>query len=140
MHSTSIGEDEETHIATINIIPLVDVVLVLLIIFMVTTAFSKDSALKLDLPKGSRAEQVKQPPTEISVSVDKKQQIYINGKPIVLQNLATEVEARRNKTNKTILVLRGDKDVVYGAIMPVLDEISHTGVDLTLALEPGTKK
>jgi biopolymer transport protein ExbD len=140
MHSSSVGEEEDGHIAAINIIPLVDVVLVLLIIFMVTTAFSKDSALKLDLPKGSRAEQPKQPPTEISVSVDKKQQIYVNGKPIVLKDLEAEVNARRNRTNKTILVLRGDKEVVYGAIMPVLDEISHTGVDLTLALEPGTKK
>ena len=53
MHNSSIGEEEDAHIAAINIIPLVDVVLVLLIIFMVTTVFSKDSALKLDLPKGA---------------------------------------------------------------------------------------
>jgi len=126
---------EDDQIAAINIIPLVDVVLVLLIIFMVTTVFSRDSALKLDLPQGSRADQVKQPPVEITVSVNKASQIFVNGAPTPVKGLNDKINSLRPKTRKSILVLRGDRQVLYGTIMPVLDEISRSGVELTLALE-----
>jgi len=139
MHGPSISDEEDSHIAAINIIPLVDVVLVLLIIFMVTTAFSRDSAIKLDLPKGSRSDQKKQPPAEITVSVDKEKNIYVNGRPTQLDELNARVKQLTNPTAKTILVLRGDKETLYGTIMPVLDEVARTGVPLTLALQPGEK-
>ncbi|MHB9024379.1 MAG: ExbD/TolR family protein [Armatimonadota bacterium] len=138
MHSSE--PEEDGHIASINIIPLVDVVLVLLIIFMVTTVFARDSALKLDLPQGSRKAQVSQPPVEITVSVDPKGAIFVNGKPTKLEELQTRVEGYKNLERKTVLVLRGDKSVLYGTLMPVLDEISRSGVELTLALEPGKKE
>lgn len=134
MHGPSM-DAEDDQIAAINIIPLVDVVLVLLIIFMVTTVFSRDSALKLDLPQGSRADQVKQPPVEITVSVNKASQIFVNGAPTPVKGLNDKINSLRPKTRKSILVLRGDRQVLYGTIMPVLDEISRSGVELTLALE-----
>ena len=139
MHGPSVSDEEDSHIAAINIIPLVDVVLVLLIIFMVTTAFSRDSAIKLDLPKGSRAAQKKQPPAEITVSVDKNKNIFVNGKPTQLEEMNARVKQLTNPNAKTILVLRGDKETLYGTIMPVLDEVARTGVPLTLALQPGEK-
>lgn len=139
MHGPGIEEDDG-HIASINIIPLVDVVLVLLIIFMVTTVFARDSALKLDLPKGSRASQVKQPPVEITVSVDKNSNIFVNAQATKLTELSTKINSLRNTSRKTVIVLRGDRHVLYGTIMPVLDEVSRTGVDLTLALTPGDNK
>jgi len=134
MHGPSLDEGDD-HIAAINVIPLVDVVLVLLIIFMVTAVFARDSALKLDLPQGSRAEQVKQPPVEITVSVDKTSKIYVNGEQTTLKGLKPKVDGLLTKGRKSVLVLRGDKQVVYGSIMPVLDEISGIDVQLTLALE-----
>ena len=134
MHGPSM-DAEDDQIAAINIIPLVDVVLVLLIIFMVTTVFSRDSALKLDLPQGSRADQAKQPPVEITVSVNKASQIFVNGAPTQVKQLNDKINSLRPKTRKSILVLRGDRQVLYGTIMPVLDEISRSGVELTLALE-----
>lgn len=130
------GDDEP--IAAINVIPLVDVVLVLLIIFMVTTVFTKDSAMKLDLPEGSRTEQAKQPPAEITVSVDAKERIMVNGSLTTLKELNARIGELTTTNRKSVLVLRGDKKVLYGTIMPVLDEISRSGVQLTLALQaPG---
>ncbi len=139
MHGASL-EEEDSHIASINIIPLVDVVLVLLIIFMVTTAFARDRSLPLDLPKGSRSDQVLQPPVEINVSVDKDEKIYVNGQPTLLANLENKVNGMCNTSRQTTLVLRGDRRVVYGTIMPVLDELSRTGIKLTLALKAASEK
>jgi len=139
MHSASLDE-EDSHIASINIIPLVDVVLVLLIIFMVTTVFTRESAMDLELPKGSRADHSVQPPAEITVSVDEKSSIYVNGQPTPLTSLFAKVSSLRNRGRKTIIVLRGDRRVLYGTLMPVLDEISRTGVNITLALQSSTAK
>jgi biopolymer transport protein ExbD len=143
MHGPSLDDGGDEHIAAINIIPLVDVVLVLLIIFMVTTAFSRDSAMKVDLPQGSRADQKKQPPVEITVTVDKAENVYVNGQPAKINQLNDKIESLRNRSRKTILVLRGDTNVRYGKIVPVLDEISRNkDITLTLALQApaqGTK-
>jgi len=130
-------EEEDGQIAAINIIPLVDVVLVLLIIFMVTTVFARDSAMKLELPKGSRPEQVQQKPVQITVSIDKNGDISLNGKPTKLENLGSGIESFKNQNSKTLAVIRGDKHTPYGKVMPVLDEVSRTGVQITLALLPG---
>jgi len=134
MHGPSHDEGDE-QIAAINIIPLVDVVLVLLIIFMVTTVFTKDSGLKLDLPQGSRSDQAKQPPAEITVSVDSHEHIFVNGQPTLVNQLGDRIDGLTARNHQSILVLRGDRHALYGTIMPVLDEISRTGVQLTLALQ-----
>ncbi|OPZ83219.1 MAG: Biopolymer transport protein ExbD [bacterium ADurb.Bin429] len=132
-------DDGDGAIAQINIIPLVDVVLVLLIIFMVTTVFTKDSALPLELPKGFRATKQSAPPAEVTVSVDKAGTVYVNSIKVQLKDLGTAIRQHQNTSRKTIVVLRGDKNVLYGTIMPVLDEVSRSGMELTLALKPGTQ-
>ena len=136
MHGPEIEEDDG-QIAAINIIPLVDVVLVLLIIFMVTSVFARDSVMKLELPKGSRPEQVQQKPVQITVSVDQTGGISLNGKPTKLEDLGSNIGVFKNQNTKTLAVIRGDKRTLYGKMMPVLDEVSRTGVQITLALLPG---
>ncbi|MHB9131810.1 MAG: ExbD/TolR family protein [Armatimonadota bacterium] len=139
MHGPASDEDDGA-IAQINIIPLVDVVLVLLIIFMVTTVFTKSNALDLDLPQGARSKQKSQPPVEITVEVDKDAHIFVNGQATKLKDIKDRINSLRNASKKTVLVLRGDKKTLYENIMPVLDEVSRTGVDITLALKPGGEK
>ena len=132
------SDDSEESIAQINIIPLVDVVLVLLIIFMVTTVFTKDSALPLNLPKGSKATEASQPPAEITINVVKSGDIYVNNQKTQISDIGAKISLLLNHSRETVLVVRGDKDVVYGKMMPVLDEVSQTGVKITLALTPNT--
>ncbi len=129
-------DEEDSQIAVINIIPLVDVVLVLLIIFMVTTVFARDNAMKIELPKGSQAEQALQKPAEISVTVNKDGLITVNNNPCEVKNLKTCVLALVNKSGKTVVILRGDKGALYGTIIPALDQIASTGVTVTLAYTP----
>ncbi|MEI7832291.1 MAG: biopolymer transporter ExbD [bacterium] len=137
MHN--LGSDEEDgQIAAINIIPLVDVVLVLLIIFMVTTVFARDNAMKIDLPKGSRPEQVTQPPAEVSVTVNKDGLITVNNVPCTVKELKDRVLSLTNQNSKTVVILRGDKSTLYGSIIPALDQIASAGVTVTLAYSPPT--
>ena len=130
--SSGLG-DEDAPIAAINVIPLVDVVLVLLIIFMVTTVFTKDSSMKLDLPQASKANVVQLAPQEITVEVDKNDRIMVMGQPTAKGDLGNKIKSYISPSHKCVIVLRGDKAVAYGDIMPVLEEISHTGIALTLA-------
>ncbi len=139
MQGPSSGDDDSGVVAQINIIPLVDVVLVLLIIFMVTTVFAHDSGLKLTLPEGSRKAQMSQPPVEVTVSVDKDGNVYVNAQPTQIDDLGAKVSTYLNKSKDTTMVLRGDREVIYGKIMPVLDQVSRTGIKLTLALTAGKK-
>jgi biopolymer transport protein ExbD len=135
-------EEHDDAIAEINIIPLVDVVLVLLIIFMVTTVFAHNNNSDIKLPKGSRIDQMKQPPVEITVAVDKKARIFINGIPTKIDQVAMQINILKSKDEArgSLLVVRGDTDVLYGEIIPVLDQIGQSGVKMTLALEPQEKK
>ncbi len=137
------SEDSGDAIAEINIIPLVDVVLVLLIIFMVTTVFARDKSLDLDLPQGSRTAAT-QPPAEITVAVTKDEKIRVNGIATDIKDIVDRVKSLKsgNETSgkKSVLVVRGDKEVLYGKITPVLQEISYTGVSITLAItDPDAK-
>lgn len=135
-------DEEDGPIAAINVIPLVDVVLVLLIIFMVTTVFTRDSNMKLDLPEASTPNVQKRAPKEITVLIEKTERILVEGQPVPREKVADKIRSFINpkSTQKTVIVLRGDKTVAYGVIMPVLEEISHTGIDLTLAYKVPSKK
>ena len=137
------SEDGGDAIAEINIIPLVDVVLVLLIIFMVTTVFARDKSLDLQLPQGSQQANM-QPPAEITVAVTKDDKVRVNGIPTEVKDIVARVRSLKssneNTGKKSVLVVRGDKSVMYGKITPVLQEISYTGVSITLAIvDPDSK-
>ena len=82
-----------------------------------------------------------QPPVEINVRVNKDENIYVNGQPTKLKESGKKVNGMsQHQPAKRLLVLRGDRRVLYGTIMPVLDELSRTGIKLTLALKPGSEK
>ena len=126
--------DEDAPIAAINVIPLVDVVLVLLIIFMVTTVFTKDSSMKLDLPQAGKPNVISLEPQEITIEVNKDNKVLVMGQPTAKGDLANKIKSFVPQGGrKAVIVLRGDKATSYGVIMPVLEEISHTGIALTLA-------
>ena len=132
------GEDEA--VAAINIVPLVDVILVVLIIFMVTSVFSAAKAENLILPKGSRAS-VPQPPAQITVSVDKDMNIMVNGIRTDFNDVKDRIDGLKNtgEDSKTIVTLQGDKEVIYGKLMPVLQTVSGEGIELMLAFEAPKK-
>jgi len=122
--------------ADINVTPLVDVMLVLLIVFMVTAPMIT-SSVNVNLPNAS----AKPTPTDakpLTISVDKQGQVYLNNTQIELPNLlATLTQAAQATPDQSVLV-RGDEGVDYGTMMQVMATISQSGLTkIHLLTKPG---
>ena len=119
------GEDESGGIvAEINVTPLTDIFLVLLIIFMVTTTVIQDEGKNIDLPTASESEEQ---PTGVTVSVDVEGQIRINEKTVVPGTLMAELEQALERAEQKIVILRGDKRVLLGQAVDILDMAQKLG-------------
>lgn len=120
-------DDDEGPLASINIIPFVDIVLVLLVIFMLTSATIMRATLKVELPKaasgGGKVE------TTINLMLDKTNQLYLNGDKIPsLANAARVIRAESTKNPKVQAVISADKGVEYGRVVEIIDTVKQNGV------------
>lgn len=134
------GRKRYKPMAEINVTPLVDVMLVLLIIFMITAPMIT-SSVNVNLPNAN-AKPMPNPSKPITISIDAKGLAYINNNstPVEISNLvATLQAASQNDPNQTIIV-RGDKDANYGVIMQVMAAISSGGfTKISLLAQPGNQ-
>ncbi len=115
--------------AEINVTPLVDVMLVLLIIFMVTAPLLV-TGVPVDLPE-SRANAIEQPAEPIEIAIDKGGVIYIDGEALASGELPARLEAlaATRGANARAVVLRGDKSIDYGTMMSVMGELNRAGLN-----------
>jgi biopolymer transport protein TolR len=116
--------------AEINVTPLVDVMLVLLIIFMVTAPLLV-SGVPVELPK-SRAKQIDLPEAPLDITVDKEGQVFIDGDAVRPSELAGRLEAiaaKQSPDNPRKIMLRGDTVVDYGSMMRVMGELNRAGLN-----------
>lgn len=115
-----------TPMAEINVTPLVDVMLVLLIIFMVTAPLMT-AGVPIDLPD-SRANAVDQEPDQITISVDQEGYIFIDDAPVPVGGFPQALAALPQKGGKPPLItLRADKSLDYGRVMAVMGELNRAG-------------
>jgi biopolymer transport protein TolR len=113
--------------AEINVTPMVDVMLVLLIIFMVSAPLLT-VGVPLDLPK-TQAKSLNQDKDPLTLSVTLKGQVFLNDKQISLDDLVPKLKAitkARDGMNERIYV-RGDRKVDYGTVMKVMGRLSAAG-------------
>ena len=113
-------------IAEINVTPLVDIMLVLLIIFMLTAHLIAKQAIEVELPRASNATTMK--PTTIAITLTSDGKIYLNDKPVTAADLRNQVAAAVAKDAKTQVVISGDKAVSHGRVVWVLDLVKSLGV------------
>lgn len=112
-------------LAEINVTPLVDVMLVLLIIFMVTAPLMT-SGVPVDLPKTS-AQPLNSDSEPLTVTVNSEGKIYLQDQEIQLEDLVTKLHAvAENNADRRIFV-RGDKGITYGRVMEVMGTITRGG-------------
>jgi biopolymer transport protein TolR len=112
-------------LAEINVTPLVDVMLVLLIIFMVTAPLMT-SGVPVDLPK-TTAQPINSDSEPLTVSIDAQGQIFLQDEKVELPELVSKLQAiAQNNADRRIFV-RGDKDLAYGRIMEVMGTITQGG-------------
>jgi biopolymer transport protein ExbD len=119
-------EDEDDAIATINIIPFVDIVLVLLIIFMVTSTAIVRQAFQVDLPKAASAGQGVE--STLNLVLDKEGELFLNGETTKREELAAYVREEAEKTEKLQAVIAADTASQYGEIVALIDLVKQNGV------------
>ena len=117
-------------ISDINITPLTDVMLVLLIIFMVTaTFFVAEPAMRVSLPSAVTGTTEAEDTRDIAVTISETGEVGVNGKMVRMQDLVQELlNAAREIEGKKVVRIRGDKDVRYGAIIYVMDAARLVGL------------
>lgn len=119
------GRDRYRPLAEINVTPLVDVMLVLLIVFMVAAPLMT-SGVNVDLPRASAAP-LNQDSAPLTVTVNAEGKIYLQDSEIPLTDLAAKLSAvAEGKMDRRIFV-RGDKALSYGKIMEVMATITQGG-------------
>jgi biopolymer transport protein TolR len=123
-------------LAEINITPMVDVMLVLLIIFMVTAPLMT-SGVTVDLPK-TNAQPLNSDAEPVTVAIKASGEIFIQNEPAELADLVTKLQGiAQNNPDRRIFV-RGDKDVPYGRIMEVMGTITQGGFNKVALLAEQT--
>ena len=119
------GEDESAGIvAEINVTPLTDVFLVLLIIFMVTTTVIQDESKNIDLPEATESDET---PSGVTVAVDDTGMLMVNDRQITEEELPAALEAALEQSEQKIVILRGDKGVLLGQAVGILDLAQRLG-------------
>ncbi len=113
-------------VSEINMVPLIDVMLVLLVIFIVTAPLLTHS-VKLDLPKvSSQANQLK--PEKIEFAIDGAGQRFWNGEPVARDEAARRFVVEGKKTQQPEVHLRADQSVAYRAVAETLADASKAGL------------
>ena len=133
------GKDK-TPFSQINVTPLVDVMLVLLIIFMVTASVGQQG-ITVSLPKAkARAQKIEGDEKVVTVAIDKSMQIYLNDSPISLAELGPRLrETFATRKDKTVF-LKSDESVSYGDFVKVVSVVKDSGVEqLGMITEPPKK-
>ena len=111
----------------INVTPMVDVMLVLLVIFILTAPLMA-SSIKLDLPKTDAAK-ASETPKFVTLVVDKTGQIFLNDQPITLDALKTSLSQTAVKNPDTEVQLRADEAVPYGKVVEVMGAAQKAGLN-----------
>jgi biopolymer transport protein ExbD len=119
------SHDNES-IADINVVPLVDIILVVLIIFMVTAPMIMKPSIKVNLPQAASGEQTVQ--TQLNITIAANGSLSLNGKPADTATIVNEAKNALAQNPDIQAVISADKDVPHGAVVQVLDMIKTVGI------------
>jgi|SRR4029453_9406726 biopolymer transport protein ExbD len=117
--------ENEDIVAEINITPLTDVFLVLLIIFMVTSSVIANTGKKVDLPEA--VQQQSTPPKAVNVTITEDGIVQVNDEVVKLERLRAHLEKALAATDDKTVILRGDRKVVLEQAVYVLDQAQLAG-------------
>ena len=122
----------------INVVPLVDVVLVLLVIFMITAPLLY-RGIDINLPKSST--NTITPTERVVLTVNDEKSILVDNKKVPLNNLQVVLQDMKNDSPEMTVYLQGDKDIAYGIVVQVMDIVKQVGIDnLGMVTEPVRNK
>jgi biopolymer transport protein ExbD len=118
--------DNDEPIADINIVPFVDIILVVLIIFMVTTPFIMKPSINVNLPKAGSGDDTT--PSELTITIGMNGSLGLNGKTVdeaAITNFAKEMVAKKPDVQA---IISADKEVTHGRVVSIIDAVKSGGV------------
>jgi biopolymer transport protein ExbD len=119
-------DSDEEIITTINVTPLVDVVLVLLIVLMVTASYIVAKTIPMDLPKAATGEVQA---TTLAISVDREGKTYLDAELATAAQLRARIADTRARSTETRAVIAADGDTAHRYVVGVIDLLRQEGVD-----------
>ncbi|HEX9995939.1 MAG TPA: biopolymer transporter ExbD [Abditibacterium sp.] len=117
-----------TPMAEINIIPLVDVILVLLIIFMATTAFVKETGLKMKLPVAKTGQNARVAARDLTIALGANGAMTLDAQPTDEKRLETTLRASVKQNPNIHVVIKGDETIAYARVVRVMDIARQAGL------------
>jgi biopolymer transport protein TolR len=127
----------QTSLSEINMVPFIDVVLVLLIIFMITAPILQ-SGIEVDVPKTKTVKEITE--QRLVVTVDKAQRVYLGNNPVNIHQLPAKIKAQLKHPNDAVF-LRCDERVPFGVFATVMDELRVSGIsNISIVTEPITDR
>ncbi len=129
--------DEDEPMADMNLIPLIDIALTLLIILMVTTAFVHRPGVNLNLPKTVTREGAPETDKDLTITVSAAGDMYINGTRFDDSAVQGKLTAAAQKDKDARVLVKGDRTVPYARVMDVMDMARQAGLTrITLPTDP----
>ena len=130
----------QSSLADINVTPLVDVVLVLLIIFMVTAPVLQ-SGIEVAVPKTRTVKEITE--ERLVITIDKEQKVYLGSDPININQIGQSIRAKVRDAEGQAIYIRSDENVPFGAFATVMDAVKQAGFgNVSIVTQPiqSTKK
>ena len=134
MAFTTQNGQTRSSLAEINITPLVDVVLVLLVIFMITAPVLQ-SGIEVAVPKTRTVKEITE--QRVVVTIDRDQQIFLGDSPINIHDLPQRLREPNSDTTRQVIYLRADERVPFGAFANVMDAVKQAGItNISIVTQP----
>ena len=129
-----IARQTGTSLSEINIVPFVDVMLVLLIIFMITAPILQ-SGIEVNLPKTQTVKEISE--ERLVVTIDRGQLIYLGNDAVNIHDLGNKVRAQMRNPQSDAVFLRCDETVPFGTFATVMDTLRQSGIEnVSVVTEP----
>src|SRR5277367_5247322 len=134
----SVERQAGTTLSEINMVPFIDVVLVLLIIFMITAPILQ-SGIDVDVPKTKTVKELTQ--VRMVVTIDRGQRVYLNDKPVNIHELGEQVVAQSHDARQQAVYVRCDETVPFGSWATVVDTLRQSGIqNISVVTQPLTER
>jgi biopolymer transport protein ExbD len=114
------GEKDDEIVAEINMTPLIDIMLVLLIIFMVSSTAALESGLDVNLPQASSTNEMKEPEIVV-ISLNKEGKMAVQGKDVTIENMQLEITNKMAELKTDVVIFEGDAQAQLGIVVKMMD-------------------
>lgn len=132
-----LSKQTQSTLSEINMVPFIDVVLVLLIIFMITAPILQ-SGIEVDVPKTHTVKEIDE--VRLVITIDKNSLIYLGDTPVNINRLGEQVKAKLKKPQDSVF-LRADETIPFGTFAKVVDTLRVAGINnISIVTQPLTER